>query len=53
MTYELYIGDRTFLSWSYRGWLMLEKFGLLYTTKLVGLYASTMAIERRLTLHSP
>ncbi len=28
MTYQLYIGDRTFSSWSLRGWLMLEKFGL-------------------------
>ena len=28
MTYELFIGDRTFSSWSLRGWLMLEKFGL-------------------------
>ena len=45
MTYDLYIGDRTFSSWSYRGWLMLEKFGLPYATKLVGLYAGTMASE--------
>lgn len=45
MTYELYIGDRTFSSWSYRGWLMLEKFGIPYQTKLVGLYAGTMATE--------
>lgn len=45
MTYELYIGDRTFSSWSYRGWLMLEKFGLDYSTHVVGLYAGTMASE--------
>jgi len=45
MTYELYIGDRTFSSWSYRGWLMLEKFRLPYETKLVGLYDGTMADE--------
>jgi len=32
MTYDLYIGDRTFSSWSLRGWLMLEKFGLPYTS---------------------
>ena len=45
MTYELYIGDRTFSSWSLRGWLMLEKFGLPYKTTMVGLYAGTMAAD--------
>lgn len=45
MTYELYIGDRTFSSWSLRGWLMLEKFGLPFETNLVGLYAGTMAAD--------
>lgn len=43
MAYDLYIGDRTFSSWSLRGWLMLEKFGLPYNTKMVGLYSGTMA----------
>ncbi len=42
MTYELYIGDRTFSSWSLRGWLMLEKFGLPFRTHMVGLYQGTM-----------
>ena len=45
MTYELIIGDRTFSSWSYRGWLMLEKFTLPFKTTIVGLYAGTMAQE--------
>ncbi len=45
MTYELYIGDRTFSSWSLRGWLLLEKFGLPYKTTMVGLYAGTMAAD--------
>ncbi|MCV2894043.1 glutathione S-transferase [Lentibacter sp. XHP0401] len=45
MTYDLYIGDRAFSSWSLRGWLMLEHFGLPYRTHLVGLYAGTMAAE--------
>lgn len=43
MTYNLYIGDRTFSSWSLRGWLMMEKFNLNYRAHLVGLYAGTMA----------
>lgn len=43
MTYDIYIGDRTFSSWSLRGWLMLEKFGLSFHSHLVGLYSRTMA----------
>lgn len=43
MTYDLYIGDRTFSSWSLRGWLMLEKFNLPYRAHLVGLYSGTLA----------
>ncbi|MEP5732114.1 MAG: glutathione S-transferase [Sulfitobacter sp.] len=45
MTYELYIGDRTFSSWSLRGWLMMEKFNLPFEAHLVGLYSGTMAQE--------
>ena len=45
MTYELYIGDRTFSSWSLRGWLMLEKFGLDFNTHVVGLYAKTLDVD--------
>ncbi|MFC4216850.1 glutathione S-transferase [Pseudophaeobacter arcticus] len=43
MTYELYIGDRMYSSWSLRGWLMLEKFAIPHNIHLVGLYAGTMA----------
>ncbi|GFE50606.1 glutathione S-transferase [Roseobacter cerasinus] len=45
MTYDLYIGDRTFSSWSLRGWLMLENFKLPYRAYLVGLYSGTMAAD--------
>ncbi|WP_108813811.1 glutathione S-transferase [Loktanella sp. Alg231-35] len=45
MTYELYIGDRTFSSWSLRGWLMFEKFGLDFNTHMAGLYAGTMRAD--------
>ncbi len=45
MTYKLYIGDRTFSSWSLRGWLMLEKFNLPFEEVEVGLYNGTMAQE--------
>ena len=43
MTYDLFIGDRTFSSWSLRGWLMFEKFGLPCRTHMVGLYDGTLA----------
>ena len=45
MTYDLYIGDRTFSSWSLRGWLMLDAFDLPYRTHLLGLYAGTYRDE--------
>ena len=43
MSYDLYIGDRLFSSWSLRGWLMLQKFGLPHRIHLVGLYSGSMA----------
>ncbi|MGH1367806.1 MAG: glutathione S-transferase [Maritimibacter sp.] len=45
MTYDLYIGDETFSSWSLRGWLMFEKFALPYRVHHVGLYSGTMAAD--------
>lgn len=45
MAYEIYIGDRMYSSWSLRGWLMLEKFSLPHTVRMVGLYSGTMAQE--------
>ena len=43
MTYDLYIGDRLFSSWSLRGWLMFKKFNIPCNTHLIGLYSGTMA----------
>ena len=43
MTYDLFIGDRSFSSWSLRGWLMFEKFDIPFNTHMVGLYDGTMA----------
>lgn len=45
MTYDLFIGDRMFSSWSLRGWLMFEKFNIPCHTHTVGLYAGTMAAD--------
>ena len=41
MTYDLFLGDRTYSSWSLRGWLMLEKFDLPYRTHMIGLYSDS------------
>ena len=43
MTYDLYIGDQMYSSWSMRGWLMLKAFELPFHTHMVGLYTGTMA----------
>lgn len=40
--YELIIGDCSFSSWFLCGWLMFEKFGLLYKMWMVGLYFGIM-----------
>ena len=42
MAYDLYIGDRSFSSWSLRGWLMMENFNLPHRVHMVGLYSGTM-----------
>jgi glutathione S-transferase len=47
MTYDLYIGDRLFSSWSLRGWLMFEKFDIPCNTHMIGLYSGTMAQDMR------
>ena len=43
MTYDLFIGDRTFSSWSMRGWMMLKTFDLPHNVHMAGLYDGTMA----------
>ena len=43
MTYDLYIGWRTYSSWSLRGWLMFEKFGIPCRTHLVDLFGAPLA----------
>lgn len=45
MTYDLFIGDRSFSSWSLRGWLMFEQFGLPVRTHMTGLYGGTLATD--------
>ena len=42
MTYELVIGDRGYSSWSLRGWLLFEAFGLPVKTRSAGLYTDEL-----------
>ncbi|PIE15384.1 MAG: glutathione S-transferase [Rhodobacterales bacterium] len=42
MTYDLYLGDHSFSSWSLRGWLMFEKFAIPHRNHMVGLYDGTL-----------
>lgn len=39
MTYDLAIGDRTYSSWSLRGWLFFEKFGIPVKVHTARLYS--------------
>ena len=43
MTYELIIGDRAFSSWSLRGWLLFEAFGIDRTTALLDFSLDSVA----------
>ncbi|MEL6167360.1 MAG: glutathione S-transferase [Pseudomonadota bacterium] len=38
MTYDLLIGDRAYSSWSLRGWLLFERFGIPVTTLAARMY---------------
>ncbi|MFN0115636.1 MAG: glutathione S-transferase N-terminal domain-containing protein [Paracoccaceae bacterium] len=51
MTYRLAIGDRTYSSWSLRGWLLFEKFGIPVTVESGVLY--TDEIPRLLDRYPP
>ncbi|MGV6850260.1 MAG: glutathione S-transferase [Marinibacterium sp.] len=43
MTYDLFLGDAMYSSWSLRGWLACTAFGLDVRPHFVGLYTGTMA----------
>ncbi|TNC73005.1 glutathione S-transferase [Rubellimicrobium roseum] len=43
MTYDLAIGDRAYSSWSLRGWLLLDAFGLAVRTHSARLYSDDLA----------
>ncbi|MFA3917108.1 glutathione S-transferase [Ruegeria hyattellae] len=43
MTYDLYIGDRLFSSWSLRGWLMFEKFNIPCRIHMTELFSGNLS----------
>ena len=51
MTYHLAIGDRTYSSWSLRGWLLFEKFGIPVSVESAVLY--TDELPRLLARYAP
>lgn len=42
MTYDLVIGDRAYSSWSLRGWLLLDAFGIPVRTHIARLYTDEL-----------
>lgn len=42
MTYDLVIGDRAYSSWSLRGWLLFDAFGIPVKTRLAKLYSDEL-----------
>jgi glutathione S-transferase len=42
MTYDLVIGDRAYSSWSLRGWLLFDAFGIPVKTHQVRLYTDEL-----------
>jgi glutathione S-transferase len=47
MTYDLVIGDRAYSSWSLRGWLCFDAFGIPVTTHRAHLYTDELATMLR------
>ena len=45
MPYELFIGARTYSSWSLRGWLMFDPFDLPVKTRMLNLYGGDLPAE--------
>jgi glutathione S-transferase len=47
MTYTLIIGDKAYSSWSLRGWLLFDAFGIPVEERLVRLYSEELDAYRR------
>lgn len=47
MTYTLYAGDRAYSSWSFRGFLLLEPFGLPFRTRIAEMWTPEFEALKR------
>ena len=45
MTYQLFLGDYAYSSWSLRGWLLFEKFGIDRTTRMLDFSEISVAAQ--------
>lgn len=52
MTYDLYLGDRAYSSWSLRGWLLFERFGIPVRSHYVN-FADPIGIAAQMTEVAP
>jgi glutathione S-transferase len=52
MSYDLILGDRAYSSWSLRGWLLFEKFGLPMRSRYLSFIADASVAEQ-LAEHAP
>lgn len=46
MTHHLILGDRAYSSWSLRGWLLFEKFGIPFRQTMLDFHADTSVAEQ-------
>ncbi|MGX9351204.1 glutathione S-transferase N-terminal domain-containing protein [Shimia sp. W99] len=51
MTYQLLLGDYAYSSWSLRGWLLFEKFGIARTSQMLDF--SQQSVAEQLAQHAP
>src|SRR6056297_115701 len=42
MSYDLILGDHAYSSWSLRGWLLFDRFGIPCTTRMVSFHAGSV-----------
>lgn len=52
MTYQLILGDRAYSSWSLRGWLLFEAFGIPFTQKMIS-FIDDRSVAEMLAEHAP
>ena len=52
MTYHLILGDRAYSSWSLRGWLLFEAFGIDRTQEMIS-FIDDRSVAEMLTDHAP